>query len=117
MVQRVMERFEGEPIDAFIVWLPVIRGDYYEETHYARTMVRDARAHHYWDSEGKLGEIFSPILGLRATMAWDVYIVFDKDASRLDRPAGWMHQLVGEDRDRELTEPGLERLLRDASTD
>ena len=117
MVQRVLERLEGQPIDALIVWLPVVRGDYYEETHHARTMVRDRRARHYWDSAGKLGEVLSPILGLRATMAWDVHIVFDSKASGLHRPVGWMHQLIGEDRARELTEYGLEKLLRDLSTD
>jgi hypothetical protein len=68
----------------------------------------------YWDGSQELGEAFSPLLGIRSRMAWDVYLLFDADAEWKDAPpapAEWLHQLVGEDPDRELSEERLEEAI------
>lgn len=111
MVQRVLEKLEGEPVDVFVVWIPAIAGDRYEATESAMALIPDERARHYWDGGQALGEALSPTLGIRAKMAWDVYVLYDEDAGWGDAPpapAAWLHQKFGEDPALELKE---ERLL------
>ena len=63
----------------------------------ATTRLPDERVSHYWDAEGDLAKAYSRILGLPdARPAWDVYLLFDRNAQWTDQPPapqGWMHQL------------------------
>ncbi len=116
-MQRVLEKLKGEPIDMFIVWIPAINGDRYEATENAMTLIPDDRARHYWDGGQALGEALSPTLGIRAKMAWDVYVLYDKGAVWHDTPpapAAWMHQKSGEDPALELNEEQLADHIRNA---
>ena len=103
------------PIDVLVVWIPAIAGDDYAAANRALSLVPDERARHYWDGSQELGEAFSPVLGLRARMAWDVYLLFDGEAEWKDAPPApveWLHQLVGEDPGRAFSEGRLEDELR-----
>lgn len=118
MVQRALEAVGEEPIDVFVVWIPAIGGDRFEATERSRSLVSDERARHYWDGSQALGEALSPVLGIRAKMAWDVYLVFDEDARWVSSPPvplQWMHQLQGEDPERMLDEGRLIEFLKSAS--
>jgi hypothetical protein len=111
VVQKVLDSHKDAPIDVLIVWVPAISGDDYAAASRSMSLVPDERARHYWDGSQELGEAFSPILGIRSRMAWDVYMLFDADAEWKDAPpapAEWLHQLVGEDPARGLTEERLE---------
>jgi hypothetical protein len=117
VVQRVLEQLEGEPIEVFVVWIPAIGSDRFEATENAMTLIPDERARHYWDGSQALGEVLSPSLGIRAKMAWDVYVVYDGAAEWEDsppRPLSWLHQKAGEDVLLELTEERLVEQLRAA---
>jgi hypothetical protein len=116
VVQQVLERMEGASVDVFVVWIPAIPGDHYEAAEASMALVPDRRARHYWDGSQSLGEAFSPALGIRSRMAWDVFVIFD-DSARWDGgpppPRSWLHQITGEDRARELSEGRLEDSLRE----
>lgn len=117
MVQRALDELEGEPIDVFVVWLPAISGDRYEATDDAMTLIPDGRARHYWDGAQVLGEALAPAIGIRARMAWDVYVVYDGAVAWGDAapaPTSWLHQKRGEDPDMELTQKKLVEQLRAA---
>ena len=120
MVQRVLEELEGEPIDVFVVWIPAIGSDRFEATENAMTLIPDERARHYWDGSQALAEALSPTLGIRAKMAWDVYLVYDEAAEwgpsvyAPPQPLSWLHQKAGEDEALELTEERLIERLREA---
>jgi len=114
VVQTVLERNREAPIDVLIVWIPAIAGDDYAAASRSMNKVRDERARHYWDASQELGEAFSPVLGIRSKMAWDVYLLFDADAEWKDAPpapAEWLHQLVGENPDWKLSEERLEEAI------
>jgi len=114
VVQTVLDMHKEAPIDALVVWIPAISGDDYAAANRSMNKVPDERARHYWDGSQELGEAFSPLLGIRSRMAWDVYLLFDKDAEWKDAPpapAEWLHQLVGEDPDRKLSEERLEEAI------
>lgn len=116
-MQRALDALAGEPIEVFVVWIPAIRGDRYEATESAMMLIPDERARHYWDGGQALGEALSPTLGIRAKMAWDVYVVYDEEAAWEEAPptpAAWMHQIYGEDPARELSEEGLVEAVREA---
>ena len=117
MVQRALDELEGEPIDVFAVWIPAISGDRYEATENAMTLIPDERARHYWDGAQALGEALSPAIGIRAKMAWDVYLIYDDSVEWGDTaptPTSWLHQKGGEDPALELTEKKLVEQIRDA---
>ena len=55
----------------------------------------DPRVSHYWDGDSVLGKAFTPVLGIDQE-AWDVYMVYDKDAEWKDmppKPIYWQEQL------------------------
>ena len=57
----------------------------------------DHRVKHYWDPNRTLGRLLSQTLSLKATIAWDVYLVHPPDhvwyAELPPKPDFWMHQL------------------------
>ncbi|HEY7698710.1 MAG TPA: hypothetical protein VIE88_09865, partial [Vicinamibacteria bacterium] len=113
-VQTVLERMKEAPIDVFVVWIPAIRGDDYAAANRSLSKIVDERARHYWDGGQELGDAFSPVLGIRSRMAWDVYLLFDANADWKDSPpvpAEWLHQLAGEDPARNLSEERLEEAI------
>jgi hypothetical protein len=117
VVQNVLEKVPEAPVDVFIVWIPAISGDDYEEAMKSTSVVPDLRARHYWDGSQALGEAFSSVLGLRARMAWDVYLLFDSGAhwngTVPPTPRRWLHQRPEEDPALELSELQLENGLRE----
>jgi len=119
VVQRVLDELKGEPIDVFVVWIPAIASDRFEATANAMALIPDERARHYWDGSQALGEAVSPSLGIRAKMAWDVYIVYDgaaewEPSGPPPQPLSWLHQKAGEDEALALTEERLVEQLREA---
>lgn len=61
------------------------------------TKFSDARVQHYWDPSRILGQLLSQTLKLRASFAWDVYLVYPPyhawEAALPPAPEFWMHQL------------------------
>ena len=49
---------------------------------------------HYWNADASLTKTFAPVLGV--PKAWDVYLLYDKDAEWTDKPPKpiyWQEQL------------------------
>ena len=116
-MQQALDTLAGEPIEIFVVWLPAIPSDRYEATEYATKIIHDERARHYWDGSQALGEALAPAMGMNAKLAWDVYVVFGKDAKWNDTPpvpASWLHQKFGEDESLQLSEEKLVSRIREA---
>jgi hypothetical protein len=114
VVQTVLDKQREAAIDVLVVWIPAIAGDDYAAANRAVNKIPDERARHYWDGSQGLGEAFAPVLGIRSRMAWDVYLLFGADADWGEippAPAEWLHQLVGEDPDKKLSEELLEEAI------
>ena len=88
---------KGADLRVYAVWVPILRTDVRLTVPRATTRLPDERVSHYWDAEGELAKAYSRLLRLPDSLpAWDVYLVFDRDA-RWDAepppPTHWMHQL------------------------
>ncbi|MBI4462076.1 MAG: hypothetical protein HY653_04140 [Acidobacteria bacterium] len=85
-----------------MVWLPAIsRMDAEELERQARRVaqrIADRRVSHFLDVDAALGELYPEIINLpRGDLAWDVYLVFGREArweESLPHPDYWMHQLA-----------------------
>ena len=58
----------------------------------------DRRVQQYWDPDRTLGQLLSQTLSLKASIAWDVYLVYPPDhvwdnTALPPTPEIWMHQL------------------------
>jgi len=93
----VLDGVKGADLRVYAVWAPILRTDIRLAVSRATARLPDERVNQFWDAEGALPQAYSRILGLPDSRpAWDVYLVFDRDA-RWDAeppvPAHWMHQL------------------------
>ena len=80
----------------FSVWLPMMDGDSAESAREEAEDFLDDRGEHYWDPEGRLGELFAKKLKLKGA-AWDVYLLYPPGVTwgtdEPPEPAFWTHQL------------------------
>lgn len=120
---EVLDRLPGRPLHVFVVWLPMMQQDEESQVPQAMQAIPDSRVTHFWDEARELSKAYSPILGLeydlhtldralifrwllhvqlrlkggpRFQPAWDVYLVFTRQAKWGDTPPApdfWMHQL------------------------
>ena len=100
MVQKnIADKTKSEDLALFVVWIPMFPGDSEAKAAEAMKLVLGRRARHYWDAEKSIGKDFSTSLELpqdRVPVAWDVYLVFDKEAvwkKMPPLPTQWMHQV------------------------
>lgn len=59
----------------------------------------DARVHHYWDEDERLGKFYEASLPTLGTPSWDVYLLYAPGikwtGAAPPKPTFWMHQLGG----------------------
>ena len=83
----------------YAVYLPILRGDAESSVTTATKRLPDKRVSYFWDGNGEMAKSYAPVLNLPAGyVAWDVYMVFNKDAEWTTGPPApdfWMHQLGG----------------------
>ena len=81
----------------YAVWVPILHSDIRLAVGRATLRLPDERVSHFWDAGGTLVKAYSRILQLGDSRpAWDVYLVFDRQAEWKDEPPlpqDWMHQL------------------------
>ena len=88
----------------FVVWVPMLGNE--KHSHAVRqsgTFGDDDRFSFYWDEKKTLPDFLGPKMELPndRKQAWDIYLLYDKDAvwgKEPPRPAFWMHQLGSDDR-------------------
>ena len=102
----MLDKLGAPDLRVYAVWVPILRTDMRLAVSRATTWLPDERVSHYWDAEGDLAKAYSRILGLPdARPAWDVYLLFDRNAEWTDQPPApqdWMHQLPREPAERRL---------------
>ena len=79
------------------MWVPVLASDGKFAVGRATKFLLDSRVKHFWDENAVLVRDFVPVLGLKDEgKAWDVYLLYDKDAQWTDtppKPVYWQEQL------------------------
>ena len=83
-------------LKVYSVWVPILPSDAQITVGRATKYFTDARATHYWDGNSELVKGFAPVLGLGDSRAWDVYLLYDKDAEWTHappKPIFWQEQL------------------------
>ena len=105
MVQKaILDVLKDEKLKLYVVWTPVLLEDDRQAAVQAIGYVSDERAVHFWDADKSLAYSLEKIVTLprKRPLAWDVYFVFDPQATWGDRPpkpATWMHQLGTDERE------------------
>lgn len=86
---------KDQNIEVYSVWVPILPSDLKLTVGRATKTLPDPRVTHYWDGEGELVKGYAPVLGIDE-QAWDVYLLYDKDAEWKDtppKPIYWQEQL------------------------
>ncbi|MCI0551136.1 MAG: hypothetical protein L0287_09290 [Anaerolineae bacterium] len=80
-----------------IVWTSMLAADSLSAAKECEGRFSDSRVKHYWDPDRILGRYLSRTLNLKASIAWDVYLVYTPvhawDTDLPPTPKFWMHQL------------------------
>ena len=80
-----------------IIWTPMLATDSLNAAEQREARFSDSRVKQYWDPDRILGRLLSQTLDLKASIAWDVYLVYPPnhfwDTELPPAPKFWMHQL------------------------
>jgi hypothetical protein len=100
VLDTVVKQASAPGLRAYVVWLPILPDDDVAAAARAAARCAEPRAVHYWDPDRALGEELGKALALPSReagrtngVAWDVYLLFGRDARWGDPPALWMQQL------------------------
>jgi hypothetical protein len=97
LVQEIFEENTSEILHGGIVWTPMLATDSLNAANEREIRFSDTRVQQFWDQDRILGQYLSQTLNLKASMAWDVYLVYPPntvwDAALPPTPIFWMHQL------------------------
>jgi len=101
--ERVLDELPDEQLAVYVVWMPVLASDDRDAALESRSLVSDPRARHFWDLDQSLGRALGRSLDLPrgGNLAWDMYLVFEPEATWGDappEPTFWNHQLGFDDR-------------------
>ena len=111
VVRGIFETVEGNDLQGFAIWLPMMKGDDAEAARRVTDTFRDPRVSHAWDPDRVLGNLAAGSLGLTKT-GWDLYLLYPAgvvwEADALPTPNLWMAQLPTEQGidERTLLDPG-----------
>jgi len=96
-VQEIFEENKSKMFQGAIIWTPMLAADNLVAAKRYETKFVDSRVKHYWDPDRILGQLLSHTLNLKASMAWDVYLIYPLehawDTEFPPAPEFWMHQL------------------------
>ena len=96
-MQEIFEENKSKMLEGAIVWTPMLATDNLNAAKLYEAKLLDSRVKHYWDADRILGQLLSQTLNLKASMAWDVYLVYPPDhgwdTELPPTPKFWMHQL------------------------
>ena len=96
-MQEIFEENQSKMFQGAIVWMPMLETDNHTAAKEGEIRYSDSRIKHYWDPDRILGRLLSRTLNLKASMAWDVYLVYPPehawDTEIPPTPKFWMHQL------------------------
>ncbi|MBK9214709.1 MAG: hypothetical protein IPM59_03795 [Chloracidobacterium sp.] len=90
-----MANTQGQDVKVYSVWVPILPSDAQLTVGRATKNLSESRVAHYWDGGNVLPTGYAPVLGIDGD-AWDVYLLYDKDAEWNDtppKPVYWQEQL------------------------
>jgi hypothetical protein len=93
--ESVLDRVKDQDLRVYAVWVPVLWIDSKASVPQATKRFEDARVSQYWDSKADMTRAYAKNLKIDGP-AWDVYLLFDRDAEWRDQPPlpiFWMDQL------------------------
>ncbi len=97
--QHVLSKIDDQSMAVFAVWQPMLKTDAEGVARRSTALLPDARVAHFWDDRKSAGRLFRQPVGLTKGLAWDLYLVYGRDAiwtaSGPSHPLAWMHQLRG----------------------
>lgn len=98
VAENVLSKVDEEDLQVYVVWMPVLATDDREAALKSQSIVDDSRASHFWDLDQSLGRAYGKSIDLPrgGDLAWDMYLVFGRDAkwdATLPVPSLWNHQL------------------------
>ena len=91
----VVNEIEDADLEVYLVWLPILPADDRAQAEAAAEMEWDPRVRHFWIADPSIPELFQEPVGLAEEKAWNVYLLYDRDArwaERAPRPRSLMHQ-------------------------
>ena len=114
-MQEIFEENQSELLSGSIVWTPMLVTDSLNAANERETRFSDSRVKQFWDPDRILGQLLSQALKLKASIAWDVYLVYAPDhpwnTELPPAPIYWMHQL-DEEPILQLDPPLLKQFVR-----
>ncbi len=97
-MKRVLKEVNDEDLRAYIIWMPVLRGDNRAAAATLADNFQDDRVTFFWDAEQYTGNIWRDVLNLNRNLAWDIYFLYGQEVKWGTLPSNpdfWMHQLGG----------------------
>lgn len=108
-MQSTLAATPGSHVKAYIVWEAIRPWDSMAAARSSQALVMDPRARQYWARGLDLATRTQRAIDLTSGPAWDVYLLYDAnaswDADDMPRPADFMHQLGGRLPDDKLLDP------------
>lgn len=96
-MQEIFDENETKMIQGAIIWTSMLATDNLTAATKQETKFTDSRVRHFWDPDRTSGQLLAQTLHLKASIAWDVYLLYppehDWDAELPPAPKFWMHQL------------------------
>ena len=96
-MQEIFEENKSRMLQGAIIWTPMLAADNLIAARRHETKFVDSRVKHYWDPNRVFGRLLSQTLNLKASIAWDVYLVYPPhslwETELPPTPKFWMHQL------------------------
>jgi hypothetical protein len=96
-VQEIFEENKSKMLQGAVIWTPMLVADSLNAAKGCETGFSDPRVQHYWDPDRIMGRYLSQTLKLKASIAWDVYLIYlpdhPWDTELPPAPEFWMHQL------------------------
>lgn len=110
MQHDILAHLNSPQLAVYVIWLPIMGGDSYQQAQQAQALLPDARTRHWWDGRLALGQGYRRVLplGPECKYAWDVYLLYRPGEKRFrytmlndgkkgwtpPAPDFWMHQLT-----------------------
>jgi hypothetical protein len=103
----VFEKIEDPELRAYVVWEPIYPEDKREAAEESASLIADPRVTHFWAEDRSTGNTFQKVLGLKASPAWDVVLVFSGEKrwpanGEAPVPDFFVHNLKGDELPKEL---------------
>lgn len=96
-MQEIFEENKTEMLQGAIIWTAMLATDNIDAADKRKITFSDVRVKQFWDPDRVLGRLLSRTLSLKASIAWDVYLLYPPDhawdTELPPTPEFWMHQL------------------------